>query len=62
MMTSDKHTSGTERVAEVASQPRFQGYTTIVNVQGDEPFIGIVARSPENIVVNLDEETSPNPR
>ena len=39
-MTSDKHTSGTERVAEVASHPRFQGYTTIVNVQGDEPFIG----------------------
>ena len=39
-MTSDEHTSGTERVAEVASQPRFRGYTTIVNVQGDEPFIG----------------------
>jgi 3-deoxy-manno-octulosonate cytidylyltransferase (CMP-KDO synthetase) len=39
-MTSDKHTSGTERVAEVAAQQRFQGYTTIVNVQGDEPFIG----------------------
>ncbi len=40
VMTSDKHTSGTERVAEVAAQQRFQGYTTIVNVQGDEPFIG----------------------
>ena len=40
VMTSDKHTSGTERVAEVAAMPRFQGYTTIVNVQGDEPFIG----------------------
>jgi 3-deoxy-manno-octulosonate cytidylyltransferase (CMP-KDO synthetase) len=40
VMTSDKHTSGTERVAEVAAQPRFQGYSTIVNVQGDEPFIG----------------------
>jgi 3-deoxy-D-manno-octulosonate cytidylyltransferase len=39
-MTSGKHTSGTERVAEVAALPRFQGYTTIVNVQGDEPFIG----------------------
>jgi 3-deoxy-manno-octulosonate cytidylyltransferase (CMP-KDO synthetase) len=24
----------------VASQPRFSGYSTIVNVQGDEPFIG----------------------
>jgi 3-deoxy-manno-octulosonate cytidylyltransferase (CMP-KDO synthetase) len=40
VMTSDKHSSGTERVAEVASQPRFRGYSTIVNVQGDEPFIG----------------------
>jgi 3-deoxy-manno-octulosonate cytidylyltransferase (CMP-KDO synthetase) len=40
VMTSDAHTSGTERVAEVASQPRFRGYRTIVNVQGDEPFIG----------------------
>jgi 3-deoxy-manno-octulosonate cytidylyltransferase (CMP-KDO synthetase) len=40
VMTSDEHTTGTERVAEVASQPRFQGFKTIVNVQGDEPFIG----------------------
>jgi len=40
VMTSDKHTSGTERVAEVAAQPRFKAYKTIVNVQGDEPFIG----------------------
>ena len=40
VMTSDKHSSGTERVAEVASQPRFRGFGTIVNVQGDEPFIG----------------------
>jgi 3-deoxy-manno-octulosonate cytidylyltransferase (CMP-KDO synthetase) len=40
VMTSDKHSSGTERVAEVASQPRFSAYRTIVNVQGDEPFIG----------------------
>jgi 3-deoxy-manno-octulosonate cytidylyltransferase (CMP-KDO synthetase) len=40
VMTSEKHTSGTERVAEVSAQPRFRGYDTIVNVQGDEPFIG----------------------
>ena len=40
VITSHQHSSGTERVAEVASQPRFRGYTTIVNVQGDEPFIG----------------------
>jgi 3-deoxy-manno-octulosonate cytidylyltransferase (CMP-KDO synthetase) len=40
VMTSDKHTSGTERVAEVSAKPRFRAYSTIVNVQGDEPFIG----------------------
>jgi len=40
VMTSDGHNSGTERVAEVAAQARFRGYKTIVNVQGDEPFIG----------------------
>jgi 3-deoxy-manno-octulosonate cytidylyltransferase (CMP-KDO synthetase) len=40
VMTSNGHTSGTERVAEVASAPRFRVYETIVNVQGDEPFIG----------------------
>jgi len=40
VMTSPRHSSGTERVAEVASQSRFRNYDTIVNVQGDEPFIG----------------------
>jgi 3-deoxy-manno-octulosonate cytidylyltransferase (CMP-KDO synthetase) len=40
VLTSDRHTSGTERVAEVAEQKRFHRYETIVNVQGDEPFIG----------------------
>lgn len=40
VLTSDAHTSGTERVAEVARLPRFADYSTIVNVQGDEPFIG----------------------
>ena len=39
-ITSESHTSGTERVAEVAGQARFADYSTIVNVQGDEPFIG----------------------
>jgi 3-deoxy-manno-octulosonate cytidylyltransferase (CMP-KDO synthetase) len=45
VMTSARHTSGTERVAEVAFQPRFGGYGTVVNVQGDEPFIGAGAVS-----------------
>jgi 3-deoxy-manno-octulosonate cytidylyltransferase (CMP-KDO synthetase) len=40
VLTSSSHTSGTERVAEVATQKRFRDYDTIVNVQGDEPFIG----------------------
>jgi 3-deoxy-manno-octulosonate cytidylyltransferase (CMP-KDO synthetase) len=39
-MTSDTHSSGTERVAEVARKSEFTQYSTIVNVQGDEPFIG----------------------
>jgi 3-deoxy-manno-octulosonate cytidylyltransferase (CMP-KDO synthetase) len=40
VMTSESHQSGTDRVAEVARQPRFADYSTVVNVQGDEPFIG----------------------
>ncbi|HXG69210.1 MAG TPA: 3-deoxy-manno-octulosonate cytidylyltransferase [Gemmatimonadaceae bacterium] len=40
VMTSAEHTSGTERVAEVATQAKFRRFDTIVNVQGDEPFIG----------------------
>ncbi len=43
VMTSSSHQSGTERVAEVARQPEFARYTTLVNVQGDEPFIGRAA-------------------
>ncbi len=40
VMTSVGHLSGTDRVAEVASMQGFEGFDTIVNVQGDEPFIG----------------------
>ncbi|MEP6507576.1 MAG: 3-deoxy-manno-octulosonate cytidylyltransferase, partial [Gemmatimonadales bacterium] len=43
VITSNQHISGTERVAEVARMPRFADFTTIVNVQGDEPFIGEAA-------------------
>jgi 3-deoxy-manno-octulosonate cytidylyltransferase (CMP-KDO synthetase) len=45
VMTSDTHASGTERVAEVAQKPEFADFSTIVNVQGDEPFIGAGAVS-----------------
>ena len=43
VMTSSGHVSGTVRVAEVAAMPQFADYSTIVNVQGDEPFIGRAA-------------------
>jgi len=43
VITSDRHTTGSERVAEVASMPQFAGFETIVNIQGDEPFIGPAA-------------------
>ena len=36
-MTSDKHTSGTDRIAEVANLNNWQDEVCIVNVQGDEP-------------------------
>ena len=36
-MTSVKHRSGTDRVAEVAK--RLRGFTHIINVQGDEPLV-----------------------
>jgi 3-deoxy-manno-octulosonate cytidylyltransferase (CMP-KDO synthetase) len=39
VMTRSSHSTGTERVAEVAAQERFRGFEAIVNVQGDEPFI-----------------------
>ena len=38
-MTSDRHNSGTERVAEVATRAVYADVSIIVNVQGDEPFI-----------------------
>ena len=42
-LTRDDHPSGTDRVAEVAAAPEFAAYRTIVNVQGDEPFIAAAA-------------------
>ncbi len=38
-MTSDRHPSGTDRVAEVAARSAYERFGTIVNVQGDEPFV-----------------------
>lgn len=39
VLTSGDHPSGTDRVAEVAARSRYASYDTIVNVQGDEPFM-----------------------
>jgi 3-deoxy-manno-octulosonate cytidylyltransferase (CMP-KDO synthetase) len=39
VLTSVGHPSGTDRVAEVASRPEYARFDTIVNVQGDEPFV-----------------------
>lgn len=39
VLTSSHHTCGTERVAEVVSRPEFSAVDTVLNVQGDEPFI-----------------------
>lgn len=38
-MTRPDHPSGTDRVAEVAEQPRFADADMLLNVQGDEPFV-----------------------
>ena len=43
VMTSSSHPSGTDRVAEVADLARFREFDTIVNVQGDEPFVSEAA-------------------
>ena len=38
-MTSDRHPSGTDRVAEIAARGHYRRFDTVVNVQGDEPFV-----------------------
>jgi len=38
-MTAASHPSGTDRVAEVASQRQYAAYDVFLNVQGDEPFV-----------------------
>lgn len=43
VMTSREHLSGTDRVAEVSAQHGFAAYDTVLNVQGDEPFVAVDA-------------------
>ncbi|MBV6520957.1 MAG: 3-deoxy-manno-octulosonate cytidylyltransferase [Gemmatimonadaceae bacterium] len=50
-MTRSDHPSGTDRVAEVAARREFSAYETIVNVQGDEPFVsGAAVRGAADLV------------
>jgi 3-deoxy-manno-octulosonate cytidylyltransferase (CMP-KDO synthetase) len=39
VLTSRRHESGTERIAELVERDEFASYDVIVNVQGDEPFV-----------------------
>jgi 3-deoxy-manno-octulosonate cytidylyltransferase (CMP-KDO synthetase) len=39
VLTSASHATGTDRVAEVAERAEFAAFDTIVNIQGDEPFL-----------------------
>ncbi|MDP3909736.1 MAG: 3-deoxy-manno-octulosonate cytidylyltransferase [Gemmatimonadales bacterium] len=43
VLTSTEHQSGTERVAEVIAQTAFRDFASIVNIQGDEPFVAPAA-------------------
>ncbi len=43
VLTSMNHASGTDRVAEVAKRREFSRFDTVLNVQGDEPFISASA-------------------
>jgi 3-deoxy-manno-octulosonate cytidylyltransferase (CMP-KDO synthetase) len=43
VMTSPDHVSGTDRIAEVAKHREFSTFGTVLNVQGDEPFISSAA-------------------
>lgn len=38
-MTSTRHRSGTDRVAEVAQRPSFADFEVVANIQGDEPLL-----------------------
>ena len=39
VLTLSSHQTGTDRVAEVAARREFSEFDTVVNVQGDEPFL-----------------------
>lgn len=52
VMTSEEHDSGTSRIQEVAEVEGWNDEDTIINVQGDEPFI------PESLLKSLSEKAN----
>ena len=38
-LTSPRHPSGTDRIAEVVQRDGYRDFPTVVNIQGDEPFV-----------------------
>jgi len=51
VMTRARHATGTDRIAEVATQRRYAGGRIVVNVQGDEPLIepAVIRRVAEDL-------------
>jgi 3-deoxy-manno-octulosonate cytidylyltransferase (CMP-KDO synthetase) len=45
VLTGNSHSTGTDRVAEIAGRPEFAAFDVILNIQGDEPFISREALS-----------------
>ena len=54
-LTSDKHHSGTDRIAEVADKYGFSDDQIIVNLQGDEPLM------PPALIVQVASDLAENP-
>ncbi|MDR1761181.1 MAG: 3-deoxy-manno-octulosonate cytidylyltransferase [Bacteroidales bacterium] len=57
IITSDTHTSGTDRLAEAVTKiPNGNAYDVVINVQGDEPFIH--AEQIQQLIDLFEDETT----
>jgi 3-deoxy-manno-octulosonate cytidylyltransferase (CMP-KDO synthetase) len=56
VLTASSHATGTDRVAEVAGRAEFAGFDTIVNIQGDEPFLSREALAGALARIDLGDE------
>lgn len=58
-LTSERHSSGTERLGELVARAEYAGYDVVVNVQGDEPFVeeGYVSGSVAQVRAGFDMGT-----